>query len=75
MYLLAVWLCCDLWHRATSAQERVLLQTHANMAPELLDSVCKHVDSPRTTTPFALDVVIHFQVESGEAQLQSWART
>lgn len=75
MYLLAVLLCCDVWRRTTSAQERVLLQTHSNMAPELLDSVCKYVDSPRTATPFALDAVVHFQVESGEAQLQSWART
>lgn len=75
MYLLAVLLCCDLWHRATSDQERVLPQTLTKMTPELVDSVCKYADSPRTTVPFALDAVVHFQVESGKAQLKRWART
>lgn len=58
-----------------SAQERVLPQTHTKMTPELVDSVCKYADHPRTTMLLALDAVVHFQVESGEAQLQVWART
>lgn len=30
-------LCYDLWHRAMSAQERVLLQNHTNIPHELMD--------------------------------------
>jgi hypothetical protein len=58
-----------------SAQERVLLPTHTKMTPELMDSGRKYADCPRTTMWFALDVVVNFQVETGEAQLLSWART